>query len=349
MVSAIEPLRSETAIRVSRLDVPLREPFKIASMPPETACKSVLFRAAWEGIDAVGESAPFGRYGDSVDSVLEYVERVQPDITNGPFALRSLTAGMPRAVRCGVDVLLHDLLGKAVGRPIFQLLGLDGACWPVTARTISIGTLDEMLEMAKTLRANPILKIKVGLGKEYEFLEALRSFYSGEVWLDANEGWSPEEAVHVLKSVDRFGIALCEQPIRSGQQSALRSIREQTKIPIVADEDSVVPSDLYALAGSVDGINVKLAKCGGILAALEMIAAARALGLKVMLGSMLETPILSTAAAHIAPLVDWLDLDCPLMLRDSPYIGVCYHGAQVQVPVTPGLGVVRALGQTSLI
>ena len=331
-------IMSTSLVQASELNISLRRPFKIASTLIET-CSTVLLQVSWEGVEAIGETAPFSRYGNSVASVIAEINAAAVDVQSGPFARRSLIAGLPSVARCGVDVLLHDLLGKTLDEPLFRLFGLDGMPRPVTSRTISIETKEEMLKTAMELRDTPILKLKVGLGGEYELISDLRSFYNGTIWLDANEGWTPDVAVSILRSLEPFDIELCEQPIPAGQPSALRYIRENSTTQIVADEDSVTAADLPALAGCVDGINVKLVKCGGLMAALDMIATARTFGFKVMLGSMVESEILSTAGAHIAPLVDWLDSDAPLLLCDSPFVGVTFANGVLSVPNAPGLGV----------
>jgi L-alanine-DL-glutamate epimerase-like enolase superfamily enzyme len=163
--------------------------------------------------------------------------------------------------------------------------------------------------------------------------------YTGTIRVDANEGWTPEQSVALLRELARFDIEFCEQPIPAGTPERLRWIRERSPIPIVTDEDSKDASDLPALLGCVDGVNVKLVKCGGIRAALAMIHTARAMGFNIMLGCMVESQILTTAAAHLSPLVDWADLDGPFLTARDPFIGVTYAGGKIVLPDGPGLGV----------
>jgi L-alanine-DL-glutamate epimerase-like enolase superfamily enzyme len=163
--------------------------------------------------------------------------------------------------------------------------------------------------------------------------------YTGTIRVDANEAWTPEQAVTNLNALARFEIEFCEQPIPAGSPAKLRWIRERSPIPIVTDEDSKDARDLPALYGCVDGINVKLVKCGGIRGALNMIHTARALGFKIMLGCMIETQILTAAAAHLSPLVDWADLDGPFLTADDPFTGVTYADGKIVLPDGPGLGV----------
>jgi L-alanine-DL-glutamate epimerase-like enolase superfamily enzyme len=183
--------------------------------------------------------------------------------------------------------------------------------------------------------------VKLGAGAEVETIAAIRAIYTGTIRVDANEAWTPESAVAILTELARYDIEFCEQPIPAGTPERLRWIRERTTIPLVTDEDSKDARDLPALAGCVDGINVKLVKCGGIRGALEMIHTARALDLKIMLGCMVESAILTTAAAQLSPLVDWADLDGPFLVANDPFDGLRYANGKIVLSDRPGLGVVE--------
>jgi L-alanine-DL-glutamate epimerase-like enolase superfamily enzyme len=256
-----------------------------------------------------------------------------------PYAMERLLAGLPPAARCGLDIALHDLVGKDVNRPLWQLLGLDPARTPTTSFTIGIDTLEVMLRKLDEIRDHPVIKVKLGTGNEIEIIEAIRAHYTGTIRIDANEGWNAEQSVVVLRELERFDIEFCEQPIPAGSPERLRYIRERVNIPLVTDEDSRSASDLGRLVGCVDGINIKLVKCGGIRGGLAMIHTARALGLKIMLGCMVESQILTTAAAHLSPLVDWADLDGPFLTAKDPFDGISYANGKIVLPRGPGLGV----------
>jgi L-alanine-DL-glutamate epimerase-like enolase superfamily enzyme len=317
---------------------PLAQPFRIA-YTVVTSADSVLFRISRGEHVGLGESLPVARYNVSAAGILSELEAHAPDVSAAPFNLRQQVLRYAPATRCGLDIAFHDLLGKMTGVPLFQLFGLAGMPIPPTSMSIPVSDIASMVAQAKLLADVPVIKIKVGTGGEIELLEALRSVYHGAIRIDANEAWSAEEAVRILTELERFDLEFCEQPIPAGHPEQLRFVRERVNLPIVADEDLVVVSDLSALIGCVDGINVKLAKCGGIMAAIEMIAAARALGMKVMIGCTLETSILSTAAAHIAALADWIDIDGPTFLASDPFVGLTYDRGRVTVPSAPGLGV----------
>jgi L-alanine-DL-glutamate epimerase-like enolase superfamily enzyme len=325
-------------LTLAPLELPLVHTFTIARSS-ESVARTALVRLRWGELEALGESSPSARYGESVESVIAGLRGRA--LGDDPYALDALLAGLPPAQRCGLDVALHDCIGKDVDRPLWRLLGLDPARTPLTSFTIGIAPLDEMLAKVREVGAHPIVKVKLGTGAEVETLAAIRACYTGTIRIDANEAWTPEAAVAILRELERFDIEFCEQPIPAGTPECLRWIRERTAIPLVTDEDSTDARDLPALAGCVDGINVKLVKCGGIRGALAMIHTARALGLKVMLGCMVESAILSTAAAHLSPLVDWADLDGPFLVARDPFAGLRYERGKIVLPDGPGLGVVE--------
>lgn len=318
------------------LELPLVHTFTIARSS-ESVARNVLLRLRWGEIAALGESSPNVRYGESVEGVIAGLN--VRALGDDPYALDALLAGLPPAQRCGLDVALHDCIAKDVDRPLWRLLGLDPARTPLTSFTVGIAPLDETLAKVRAIATHPVLKVKLGAGAEIETIAAIRAIFTGTLRVDANEAWTPESAVAILHELERYDIEFCEQPIPAGTPERLRWIRERTAIPLVTDEDSKDAADLPALAGCVDGINVKLVKCGGIRGALAMIHTARALGFKIMLGCMVESAILSTAAAHLSPLVDWADLDGPFLVAHDPFEGLRYAAGKIVLPDGPGLGV----------
>jgi L-alanine-DL-glutamate epimerase-like enolase superfamily enzyme len=331
-----ERLRVPMQLTVEPLDLPLKHTFTI-SRSSESVAPTAVVRLRWNGIEALGESAPSERYGESVASVREGLER--HPLSDDPYALETLLAGLTPAQQCGLDIALHDAIGKDLDRPLWRLLGLDPAGTPRTSFTIGIAPLAETLDKVREVGAHPVIKVKLGHGAELETIEAIRSIYRGTIRIDANEAWTPETAVALLGEMTKHDIEFCEQPIPAGTPERLRWIRERSPIPIVTDEDSKDASDLPALLGCVDGINVKLVKCGGIRGALAMIHTARAMGFKIMLGCMVESQILTTAAAHLSPLVDWADLDGPFLTARDPFSGITYADGKIVLPDGPGLGV----------
>jgi L-Ala-D/L-Glu epimerase / N-acetyl-D-glutamate racemase len=332
------------SLSVATMDLPLVYPFKIARGEESIARTAVVrVRAGdWEGI---GEATPIERYGESVESVAAYFT-ANPPAGDDPYRLEALLHdAIPAAARAGLDLALHDLIGKQLGKPLYALLGLDPSLAPQTSFTIGIAEPQLTLRKVDEAARFPILKVKLGAGKpaqEIETIAAIRARYGGAIRIDANEGWSVDDAITILRELQRYDIEYCEQPVAAGNPNWLRAIRERVSIPIVADEDCLVAADLPPLRGCIDGVNVKLAKAGGIRGAVAMIQTARAMKLKVMIGCMIESAIAATAAAQISPLADWADLDGPLLISRDPFAGVRYDGAKLIIPDAPGLGVREA-------
>ncbi len=326
-------------LALSELTLPLVHTFTI-SRGSEANARSLVGRLYWNGHEGLGECAPSSRYAESVESVRAYLE-AHPLRGDDPYALEALLADTPPGPRCLIDVALHDLVAKDLGRPLWQLLGLDPSRTPTTSFTIGIDAPDVMLAKFEEIRDHPVIKVKLGFRDDVEVLGAIRQRYTGTLRVDANEGWTPDEAVAKLAELAKADVEFCEQPIPAGTPERLRWIRERSSVPLITDEDSREARDLLALAGCIDGINIKLVKCGGIRGALAMIHTARALGLRIMLGCMVESAILTTAAAQLSPLVDWADLDGPFLTARDPFAGVTYDRGKLVLPEGPGLGVVE--------
>jgi L-alanine-DL-glutamate epimerase-like enolase superfamily enzyme len=329
------------SISVAALELPLVHVFKIARGEEATA-QTAIVRVRSGALEGVGEATPVQRYGESVESVAAYFES-QPLASDDPFRLEALLhAGIPAAARAGLDLALHDLIGKRLDQPLYALLGLDPTLAPPTSFTIGIADPETTLRKVDEAAHYPILKVKLGGGTprdDVETIAAIRARYGGALRIDANEGWSVEDAIAILRELQHYDIEFCEQPVAAGNPHWLRAVRDRVEIPIVADEDCLVASDLPPLYGCIDGVNVKLAKTGGIRGALALIHTARAMGLKVMIGCMIESAVAATAAAHLSPLADWADLDGPLLVATAPFTGVRYDVARLVLPDAPGLGV----------
>lgn len=341
MSSSAAAYEHPPSIALEHLALHLRHTFTI-SRASEDVARTVVLTLNFGSLAGIGEASPIERYNESVEQVTGLLQQLPLDgIDFWRFDdVLGLLPPEAYAARCALDLALHDLAGKRLGIPVYKLLGLNPDRALETSFTIGIADLKKTIEKTKEARHFPILKVKLGSGNEVETLEAIRSVYSGRIRLDANEGWTPENAVSMLKTLKRFGIEFCEQPIPAGHPEQLRFVKEHSPIPIFVDEDSRTLDDVARLHGCVDGINIKLVKCGGMRAGIAMIHAARALGMKIMIGCMIESSILGTAAAHLTPLVDYADIDGPLLITDDPFIGVRYEGARLRLPDLPGLGVV---------
>jgi L-alanine-DL-glutamate epimerase-like enolase superfamily enzyme len=332
---------ASATLTTSTLELPLKHPFRIARGETSVA-RTALLRLNWNGLEGLGEAVPLARYDESVQSVREYFAAHAPQIAD-PYRLEDILGGdMPPAARCGLDLALHDLIGKDLGKPLYELLGVDPGKTPLTSFTIGIADPETTIAKVDEIRDHPVMKVKLGGGsvdEEIAMMELIRSRYTGTIRIDANEGWDPESAIRILAEIERFDIEFCEQPIPAGNPAGLKHIRENSKIPIVTDEDSRFPSDLPSLYGCVDGINIKLVKCGGIRPALAMVHTARSMGMKIMLGCMVESQISASAAAHLSPLVDWADIDGPFLTASDPFEGITYAAGKIVLNDRPGLGV----------
>jgi L-Ala-D/L-Glu epimerase len=296
------------------------------------------------GVSGFGEAQPIDRYGESVESAQVYVEEHAEVLGDDPFALEEVMERLPArefAARAALDAALHDLQGKLLGQPVWRLLGLrrEG---PPTSWTVWLGDPDDMARRAeKALGRFRRLKLKLGGGDglDVERVRAVRGV-AGDLPLqvDVNEAWSLDEALEALPALAELGVEYCEQPLPAGDEGGPQ-LNERSPIPIYVDEDCHTLSDMAACAGRAHGINVKLAKSGGIREAVRMVHAARALGLGCMLGCMVESGLGISAGAQIASLFDHVDLDGNLLLAHDPWPGVPFVDGVQLPPEEPGLGV----------
>lgn len=297
------------------------------------------------GVTGYGEAAPVGRYAESAESAQRFLEEHAELVGDDPFALEEIgdrLASVPgeHAAKGALDAALHDLQGKLLGVPSYRLLGLPRR-GPPTSWTVWLGDPDDMARRAE--RAAPSfrrLKLKLGGGDglDAQRVAAVRAVTELPLQVDVNEWWSLDEALDALPRLAELGVEYCEQPLRARDEDG-RVLRERSPIPIYVDEDCHTLADVAACAEVAHGINIKLAKSGGIREAIRMAHAARALGLGVMLGCMLESGLGIAAGCCVAPLCDHVDLDGNLLLRGDPCPGVeLVDGVQTPA-LTPGLGV----------
>jgi L-alanine-DL-glutamate epimerase-like enolase superfamily enzyme len=295
------------------------------------------------GVRGNGEGAPIDRYEESPASAVAYIEEHADAIGDDPFALEEIMARLPNeqfAARAAIDAALHDLQGKLVGRPVFQLLGLRRLGAP-TSWTIWLGDPDDMARRAELQRGRfRRLKLKLGAGdgRDVERVLAVRAVADVPLQVDVNEGWSFEEALAALPLLADAGVEYCEQPLPAGDPGG-PELKARSPIPIYVDEDCHTLADVATCAERAHGINVKLAKSGGIREAVRMVHAARASGLGCMLGCMIESGLGIAAGAQMASLFDHVDLDGNLLLAHDPFPGVEFVDGVQLPPDLPGLGV----------
>ena len=298
-----------------------------------------------EGVEGHGEAAPVDRYGESAESALRFLEEHGAHVGDDPFALEEIgerLASVPgeQAAKSALDAALHDVQGKLLGVPAYSLLGLPRA-GPPTSWTVWLGDPDDMARRAEKAAATyQRLKLKLGGGDglDVERVRAVRGATELPLMVDVNEWWTVDEALDSLPQLGELGVQYCEQPLEAGDDGG-RTLKQRSPIPIYVDEDCHTLRDVAPCAEVAHGINIKLAKSGGIREGIRMAHAARALGLGVMLGCMLESGLGIAAGCCVAPLCDYVDLDGNLLLREDPWPGVELVDG-VQLPsLEPGLGV----------
>ena len=317
------------------LHLALRDPFRIARSDHDAghAVTTVVVELRddrFPGVVGIGEGYPDRFYGDTVETMLAVfpllLERLG-EFDPTPAGLVGAGEAMARLIahhggaKCALDIALHDLVGKVTGRSITELLDLPGEI-PPTDFTLGLDEPAIVAERAVRASRFPALKIKCGGPDDLATLEAVRAVYSGPIRVDANTGWQPEDALAVLPELERLGVELIEQPFPARRLDQLGWLQERSALPIVADESAVTIADLDGLVGVVAGVNVKLAKCGGVGPAKAMLARARELGFRTFLGCMEETSVAIAASAAVASLADWVDLDGNLLLAADPFEGL---------------------------
>jgi L-Ala-D/L-Glu epimerase len=318
----------------------LAETFVISRESQDTA-EVVHVELEHDGVRGFGEAAPIERYDESAESALAYVEEHAELLGDDPFALEEIHARLPpgeQAARAALDAALHDLQGRLTGQPVWRLLGLRRA-GPPTSWTIWLGDPDDMARRAERVRGRfRRLKLKLGArdGLDVERVRAVRGVAEQPLQVDVNEGWDEAEALESLPQLAELGVQYCEQPLPAGDPAVLKG---RSPIPVYLDEDCHTLADVASCAERADGINIKLAKSGGIREAVRMVHAARALGLGVMLGCMVESGLGISAGTQIASLCDHVDLDGNLLLAEDPCPGVEFLDGVQLPPLEPGLGV----------
>jgi L-alanine-DL-glutamate epimerase-like enolase superfamily enzyme len=337
-------MRLETEV----LKLTTKHPFNIARWGSSD------YRTVWvrliddDGTEGWGEAAPNKFYGETADTVLAALQVYQALLPESPFDLESAERGwlgvMGRnaSARAALSAALHDLMAKRLGVPLYQVWGLDAAEAPQSTFTIGIDTPEKVRQKVAEADQYPILKVKLGGARDVEMLETIRGATDKEIRVDANCGWTVKQAIRMLPVLEEHGVTVLEQPLAPGDIDGFAQLTAASVLPIVADESCVTSEDIPRLVGAVDGINIKLAKCGGLREALRMIAIARAHHMMVMVGCMIESSLAITSAAHFTPLVDIVDLDGGALLASDPFVGANIDGGQVRLPSGPGLGVRRA-------
>jgi len=331
-------------VRYHSIALPFRHPFTI-SKGTKTHQPALVVALEHRGYIGYGEAPAIAYYQVTVDQMIERLEQKKTQVERFAFTdperywhyLHHLLPQDPFLVSA-LDMAGWDLFGKMRGKPLYQLWNGDPTRAPLTDYTIGIDTIPRMVEKMKE-KPWPIYKIKVGTPDDLPMLRALRAQTEARLRIDANAGWTLEQALALLPGLQEMNIELIEQPLAKEDWEGMKHLRAVSSIPLYADESCVFERDVEKCASFFHGINIKLTKCSGITPARRMIKQAKELGLKVMIGSMNESTLGSAAIAHLTPFIDEVDMDGPLLLAEDITTGILYDQGRATIPSDPGLGI----------
>ncbi|PST85184.1 dipeptide epimerase [Pedobacter yulinensis] len=326
----------------------LKHTFSIAKFS-RNSTPVLLLRITYEGVDGYGEASMVPYMGESFETASQFLAKVDLQPFRAPFDfpaiiahLDSIAPGQP-AIKAAVDIALNDIQGKLLGKPCYEMYGADPARMPVTSYTLGIDTPEVLKEKVADARACRVLKIKLGRDNDQELIRTIRSVSDLPLYVDANQGWADrKQAIDMIYWLHDQGVLLIEQPMDKQNLDGNAWLTERSPIPILADEAVQRLSDLEHLKGAYHGINVKLMKTGGMFEAHQMIIQAKSYGMKVLIGCMSETSCATLAAAALAPLCNWADLDGPLLTRNNPFQSPALVDGKWVLENSPGLGLTGA-------
>jgi L-alanine-DL-glutamate epimerase-like enolase superfamily enzyme len=331
-------------LKYQQYDLPFEYPFAI-SKGVKTHQPSLILSLGLGRLTGFGEATQIGYYNANIEEMIVLLEKnkmmIERYAMNAPerfwHFLHHLIPGQNFLI-AALDMAGWDLWAQLNRRPLYSILGLQWKNIPLTDYTIGITSADEIAGRVKE-KPFPVYKLKVGGEQDLPALEALRQATNALIRVDANEAWTVEHAKSILPHLERLQIELIEQPLHRDDIEGMKALKQLTNIPIIADEACREEKDAALCLELYDGINIKLAKCGGITPALNMIRAAKKAKKKIMLGGMCETIVGSTALAHLLPLADYADIDGPLLLKENVGTGLSYHDGLISLPQRPGIGI----------
>lgn len=327
-------------------ELKLRHAFNLAQSQ-RTTTPDVQVQIEYDGIIGYGEASMPPYLGESIDSVSAFLSKIDLLQFSDPFRIEEIheymdsVASGNRAAKAAVDIAIHDLAGKIMGQPWYKIWGLDPRNTPNTSYTISYDEdPDEMKAKIDESAPYKVVKIKMGLGHDKETVKALRRYSSVPICVDVNQGWTDKkEALEMCHWLNEHNCLFVEQPMPKDMIDDTAWLRENSPLPIIADEFIQRLPDIRLASQAYDGINIKLMKCTGMHEAYKMAVFAHALGMKVMLGCMTETSCGVTAAAQLSPMADWADLDGNLLIANDRFDGVKVIDGKIILPERPGIGV----------
>lgn len=331
-------------LNYKRCQLPLTYQFTVA-YSKKIYAENVFVELRHKNHVGYGEAAPSYFYHESPETIQKFFDLVKPILKSDPINIDVIMGQLETkfqgnyAAKAAINMALYDLIGKKLNLPLYEYLGIKQGCSLLTSYTIGIDRLDIIEKKVEAALNFPILKVKMGHEYDYELIATIRKITNCPLRVDANEGWSKEEAVDKINWLETQNVELIEQPLLADDFNGTKWVRERVNLPIIADESLTTSKNIERIIGAFDGVNIKLMKCGGITEALKMVKKARELNLKTMLGCFIESSLGITAAAHIAPLFDFIDLDGALLLKSDPFQGAKINNGQITLPELSGLGV----------
>jgi L-alanine-DL-glutamate epimerase-like enolase superfamily enzyme len=328
-----------------KIELPFEYPFTISGGRTKTHQPSLIVALQLGNLIGYGEAPAITYYNITVEQMIADIESKRTMIEKFAFTtperywhyLHHLIPSNPFLV-CALDMAAWDLLGKMRNQPLYKLWNTKWENIPVCDYTLGIDSIDKMIEKMQ-LHYAPVYKIKVGTENDIETIEALRKHTDAIFRVDANAGWTLDEALEKIHVLKNLGVELVEQPLAKDNFSEMKILFERSSLPLFADESCVFENDVDKCAVCFHGINIKLVKCSGITPALRMIQKAKELNLKIMMGSMNECTVGSAAIAQFLPQIDYVDMDGPLLLKEDIATGLSYNNGTVSISSEPGLGI----------
>jgi L-alanine-DL-glutamate epimerase-like enolase superfamily enzyme len=347
--SAVKKRALSLKIRFKPYELQLKHVFTLAS-GSRTTTPVVLTEIEYDGVKGYGEASMPPYLGESHESVLRFLSQVRIDQFNDPLLIEDILDYVNKiapgnyAAKASVDIALHDLVGKLLGKPWFRLWGLDPAKTPYTSFTIGIDTPEVVRQKVAEAEPYKILKVKLGLGNDKEMIETIRMITDKPISVDVNQGWKDRSyALEMAEWLMEKNVIFIEQPMPKNQIDDIGWLTQNSPLPVIADEAVQTIGDLFNIKGIYSGINIKLMKCGGMDAAHKMAQIARAMDMKVMIGCMTETSCAISAAAQLSPLAHWADLDGNLLISNDVFKGVTISAGRITLNEKPGIGVVETV------
>lgn len=327
------------------VELPLEHPFTI-SRGTMTTQSSLYVELEHDGVSGLGEVTENSYYGHTLDSIIASLESVRSNLdayvegdpTEVWAEMETRLSGDMFALSA-LDIAAHDLHGKRKGIPTWQTWGLSWADVVPSSYTIGIDSISKMVEKLNEQPGWPVYKIKLGTDNDLEIIQQLRTHTDAVFRVDANCGWTVEQAIEFSKELAQLNVEFIEQPLPAdASDSDKRELFTHSALPVIADEDCLVRTDVEKCHGIYHGVNVKICKCGGLTPALAMLRQARELNMKTMVGCMVESSVGISGAAQLLPLLDYADLDGAVLLGDEPATGVQINSAPIAKPELPGCG-----------